>query len=103
MLRPLCQVAMLSGQTAELTWQDHGQWSLLCLPVVSCGEGRLQVSISLWPDGAAGQAVVLTSEPGITTDSVFRVASARIGRADFSIWAQVRRLQIEKLVREKML
>ena len=101
--RPLCQVAVLAGQEAQLSWYQHGEWSLRCRPVVTQRPGRLQVTISFRAEGATTGGLRLTSEPRLTTDGAFRVASSRLGGSELHIWAQVRARRVSKLVEQEML
>ena len=99
----LCQLAVLAGEEAQLVWQQHGQWSVQCRPIVTEADRRLRVTISFKPDGDAGQGILLASEPGLTTDRVFSLASLRVREAELNVWAQVHTRRVEELVREKLL
>jgi len=101
--RPLCLLAVMAGQEAEVSWQERGRWALRCRPVVANGDVKLQLGISLWPDDAGAQAVTLTSEPSLQAGQTIEVASSCVGSKYLRLWAQVRRLTVESIAREGVL
>lgn len=89
--RPMiCQVAVLDGEDATVSWESDGTWSISCRPVGAGEAVRLPTHVSYRPEGSP-RGVAVASEPTISGKGRVSLVSSRIGGVEFTVSVTVER------------